>query len=37
MNELTHGDANAPEKLSPEEMSAITGGAGFRYEPPDPC
>jgi len=37
MNEITHKDISAPEELSSEEMSALTGGAGFRYEPPDPC
>jgi hypothetical protein len=37
MNKLTHTDIDAPEELSPEEMSALTGGGGFRYLPPDPC
>jgi hypothetical protein len=37
MNEITNKDISGPEELNPEEMSALTGGAGFRYEPPDPC
>jgi hypothetical protein len=37
MNQLTHTDIDAPQELSSEEMSALTGGAGFRYLPPDPC
>ena len=37
MNEITHSDTTAPKELSPEEMTALTGGSGFRYLPPDPC
>jgi hypothetical protein len=37
MNELTHSDTTALRELSPEEMTALTGGSGFQYLPPDPC
>jgi hypothetical protein len=37
MNEFTQTDTTSPQELSPEEMSALNGGTGFRYEPPDPC
>jgi hypothetical protein len=37
MNELIQTEISAPQELSPEEMSALTGGTGFRYTPPDPC
>jgi hypothetical protein len=32
MNELIHADISALEPLSLEEMCALTGGTGFRYE-----
>jgi hypothetical protein len=37
MNEITYTDIDAMQELSPEEMCALNGGTGFRYEPPDPC
>jgi hypothetical protein len=37
MNELAQADTSAPQELSPEVISALTGGTGFRYTSPDPC
>jgi hypothetical protein len=37
MNELIHKDATAPQELSLEEMTTLSGGSGFRYYwPPGP-
>ena len=33
MNEQTHAVTSSPAELSFEEMSAVHGGTGFRYEP----